>query len=271
MGKILLGTLLLALTLAVPIPIQAELSVGVSISLPPPVVFEAPPELIVLPGTYVYVAPDIDDDIYFYSGWWWRPWRGHWYRSRHYDSGWGYYRNVPSFYGGIHPGWRHDYREHRWQGRPWDYHRIPHHQVHQNWRSWERGRHWEKQRNWGVDGLHSPSRSRHPSREIDSRQHRSGEREARPERSQKSRGAQEMQSRQSRPPEREARSERSPQHGNRERGSGRREERRPELQQTSQEVQPRQSRNQATEVKSGRSRKHGGNPENGEEEQKGRR
>ena len=45
-------------------------------NLPPPIPFAAPPELIVLPETYVYVAPDIDADIFFWNGWWWRPWEG---------------------------------------------------------------------------------------------------------------------------------------------------------------------------------------------------
>ncbi|MGA2527359.1 MAG: hypothetical protein ABSF79_12220, partial [Smithellaceae bacterium] len=63
----------------------------VSIALPPPIVFAAPPELVVIPETNVYAVPDVDVDIFFYSGWWWRPWEGRWYRSRNYNSGWGYY------------------------------------------------------------------------------------------------------------------------------------------------------------------------------------
>ena len=74
------------------------LSVSIGLPLPPPIVFAAPPELMVLPETNVYVVPDVDVDIFFYNGWWWRPWEGRWYRSRDYSSGWGHYRNVPSFY-----------------------------------------------------------------------------------------------------------------------------------------------------------------------------
>ena len=65
MRKVFLGTLLLTLALTVPIPALAEVSVNIGISLPPLIEFSAPPELIVLPGTYVYVAPDVDEDIYF--------------------------------------------------------------------------------------------------------------------------------------------------------------------------------------------------------------
>ena len=116
MKKLLLGTILLALVLVFPIPTMARVDVGISISLPPLIVFGAPPEVVVIPETNVYAVPDLDVDIFFYNGWWWRPWEGRWYRSRNYSSGWGYYRSVPSFYRGIPSGWRNDYRERRWRG-----------------------------------------------------------------------------------------------------------------------------------------------------------
>ncbi|MBF0378251.1 MAG: hypothetical protein HQK72_12325 [Desulfamplus sp.] len=111
----------------------------------PPILFDEPPELIVVPKTYVYVVPDLDEELFFYSGWWWRPWKGKWYRSRHYTSGWIHYQNTPSFYRDIPPDWRNSYRDHRWRGREWDYHRIPHRNVERNWSEWERARHWENE------------------------------------------------------------------------------------------------------------------------------
>lgn len=162
MKKLLLGTLLLALIFVLPIPAMARVDVSVGISLPP-IVFAAPPALIVLPGTYVYVVPDYDEDIFFYGGWWWRPWQGRWYRSHYYNSGWGYYDSVPSFYGWIPSSWRNDYRNHRWEGQQWNYQRIPHQQVQQNWKGWERNRHWEKQNTWGVQGFKPQTRSQQPS------------------------------------------------------------------------------------------------------------
>ena len=57
MKKLLLGTMLFALVIVVPIPTMAQVGISVSIGLPPPIVFAAPPELIVIPETYVYVAP----------------------------------------------------------------------------------------------------------------------------------------------------------------------------------------------------------------------
>lgn len=153
MKKLFWGTLLLMLIVAIPIPTMARVDVNVSITLPPPIIFSTPPELIVLPETYIYVVPDVEADIFFYNGWWWRLWEGRWYRSRYYNTDWGYYRNVPSFYIGIPSSWRNDYRNHRWRGNQWNYQRIPHQQVQQNWKSWKNDRHWEKQNTWGVQGL----------------------------------------------------------------------------------------------------------------------
>ena len=70
MKKLFVGILLLALVIGVSIPAMARAEVNVSIVQPPPIVFAAPPSLIVLPDTYVYVVPDSDADIFFYNGWW---------------------------------------------------------------------------------------------------------------------------------------------------------------------------------------------------------
>jgi len=168
MKRLLFGTILLISVIALPIPTIAGVDVHVSIPLPPPIPFPAPPEVVVIPETYVYAVPDVREEIFFYNGWWWRPWRGHWYRSRRYNSGWVYYQSVPSFYRGIPPGWRNYYRDHRWKGHPWDYHRIPHGQVERNWSSWEKSRHWEKQQTWGVHGLKPRAQSQPPTRSVKS-------------------------------------------------------------------------------------------------------
>ena len=60
MKKLFLGTFLLALAIGVSIPAMTRAEVNVSIVLPPPIVFAAPPALIVLPDMYVYVVPDVD-------------------------------------------------------------------------------------------------------------------------------------------------------------------------------------------------------------------
>lgn len=260
MKKVFLGTVLLALALTVPIPAMAELSVNIDVSLPPAIEFSAPPELIVLPGTYVYVAPDVNEDIFFYGGWWWRPWEGHWYRSRNYGSGWSYYRDVPSFYRGIPSGWRDDYREHRWQGRQWNHHQLPYQQVQRNWKGWQDNRHWEKQQTWGVQGLQSqPRPSRSPAREVN--QERSPQRRTpdrghveQRERSTTPQRSQEMQSQQAQPQSREAR------------GHVEQREKRTSPQH-SREMQSQQPPPQSREAKPKRSQQHG-KPDGGGEDDK---
>ena len=165
MKKLFFGTILLALLLVFPVPTPARVDVGVSISLPS-IVFSAPPLMVVIPETNVYAVPDSDVDIFFYGGWWWRPWEGRWYRSRNYDSGWAHYRSVPSFYRGIPSDWKNNYRERRWKGHEWKYERIPHEQVQRNWRNWEKNRRWEQRDSWGVKGLKHKKLSRTQNREV---------------------------------------------------------------------------------------------------------
>ena len=151
MKRLFLGTLVLALVIAVPFPTRAGVDVNVSIALPP-IVFAAPPDVIVIPDSGdVYVVPDIDAELFFWDGWWWRPWEGRWYRSHYYNRGWGYYSNVPSFYFDIDPGWRGYYRDHNWNGHRWNYERISHQRLHQNWKGWKNDRHWERQGTWGIE------------------------------------------------------------------------------------------------------------------------
>ena len=151
MKKLLLGAILLALAIVVPIPTIAAVDISVGFSLPPLIVFEAPPEVIVIPDTNnVYVVPNVDVDFFFWNGWWWRPWEGRWYRSRYYNRGWVYYNNVPSFYFDVDPSWRGYYRDRNWYGHRWNYERIPSRRLQQNWKSWNNNRYWERQRTWGV-------------------------------------------------------------------------------------------------------------------------
>lgn len=174
----LLRTLLLASIAAFPLPTMAEINVNIgipapphiriNIPMPPHIRFVEPPRLVVVPETYVYVAPDVEEEIFFSDGWWWRPWEGRWYRSRSYDSGWQHYRNTPSFYREVPNNWRNDYKERQWRGQQWNIQPIPHRQVQKNWKSWKTNRHWEKNQTWGVDNLQRQSQSRHPSQ----REHR---------------------------------------------------------------------------------------------------
>ncbi len=133
MKKLFFVAMLLAFVISAPVPIMAQVSVHIGIPLPPPIVFSVPPVTILLPNTGVYVAPDIPVDLFFFAGWWWRPWEGHWYRSRDYRAGWAYYEGIPPFHGRVPPRWREDYREHHWNGHEWHYQRLSHPELQQIW------------------------------------------------------------------------------------------------------------------------------------------
>ena len=174
MQKLLLGALLLSLALVVPMPAMARVDVSIGISLPPLITFQAPPEVIVMPDTYgVYAVPDIDAELFFWNGWWWRPWEGRWYRSHYYDRGWTYYNYVPRFYYDLDPGWRRYYRDRNWYGHRWEYERIPHQRLQQNWRSWDKNRYWERQKTWGVQNYKPrPQQQRQELRQQRQQQYR---------------------------------------------------------------------------------------------------
>ncbi len=153
MKRFLIGAILVSWAIAFPLPtLTAGVDVRIGISLPPPIVFGAPPAVIVLPETDdVYVVPEVEEEIFFWNGWWWRPWEGGWYRSHYYDRGWVYFNHVPRFYFDVDPGWRVFYRDRVWYGHPWGYQPIPHGDLQRNWRSWHTNRYWERHGAWGVE------------------------------------------------------------------------------------------------------------------------
>jgi hypothetical protein len=110
---------------------MAGIRIGVNIPLPPVFVFTAPPELVVIPGTYVYYCPDVNFDIFFYGG--------YWYRSASYGGPWVYIESTPSVLLSLPPNYRIIVRGKR---------RIPYAELNRNWRAWERGRYWEHH-HWG--------------------------------------------------------------------------------------------------------------------------
>ena len=57
---LLFGTMLFVLVIVVPVSTMAQVAINVNIPLPPPIAFQAPPDVIAMPDTSdVYVAPDI--------------------------------------------------------------------------------------------------------------------------------------------------------------------------------------------------------------------
>ena len=122
----------------------AEVDVKVGINVPlPAFVFQAPPAVVFIPGTYVYTVPDVDIDIVFYQGYWYRPYRDYWYRSTSYNGPWRHIvrERVPGVFFNLPPDYRHV---------PPGHQRIPYGQVKKNWKHWERERYWDRHdyRHW---------------------------------------------------------------------------------------------------------------------------
>jgi hypothetical protein len=114
---------------------------GVNVSVGsnlPAVRFAAPPEVVVIPGTYVYMVPDIDVDVLFFQGYWWRPYEGRWYRSRDYKGEWSYVEpgRIPSGLRALPQDYRHRLSP--------GYQRIPHGDVERNWEKWEKEKYWDR-------------------------------------------------------------------------------------------------------------------------------
>ena len=139
---LVIAALLLVLTGSA---IQSEAGVNVNIGLPA-YRFAAPPEVVVIPGTYVYMVPDIDVDILFFQGYWWRPYEGHWYRSRDYRGSWRYVEA-----GRIPRGLRELPQDYRHRLSP-GYERIPHRDIQRNWKKWEKEKHWDRRGEQGRGG-----------------------------------------------------------------------------------------------------------------------
>ncbi len=124
---------------------EARVNVNVGINLPA-IRFAAPPAVVVIPGTYVYMVPDIDVDVLFYQGYWWRPYEGRWYRSRDYKGGWHHIdsRSIPSGLRALPEDYRHRLSP--------GHERIPHRDVQRNWKKWEKEKYWDRHGDLGRGG-----------------------------------------------------------------------------------------------------------------------
>jgi hypothetical protein len=69
---------------------EAGVKEELSIRPPPPVALHGPHPVVVIPGTYVYMVPDIDVSILFYDGYWYRPCEGSWFRADSNNGPWVY-------------------------------------------------------------------------------------------------------------------------------------------------------------------------------------
>jgi hypothetical protein len=135
---------------------DARVDVGIGINIPA-YEFTAPPSLVVVPGTYVYFVPDINVDVLFYQGFWYRSHEGRWFRSKAYNGPWGLIAptRVPGALIELPPEYRHIPPGHR---------HIPYREFNKNWKRWEKNKHWEKDEHW-RQGKHEERREgRHGER-----------------------------------------------------------------------------------------------------------
>jgi hypothetical protein len=84
------------------------------------------------------MVPDIDVDVLFFQGYWWRPYEGRWYRSRDYKGRWRYveHRSIPRGLRALPQDYRHRLSP--------GYERIPHRDVQRNWKKWEKEKYWDR-------------------------------------------------------------------------------------------------------------------------------
>jgi hypothetical protein len=134
-----------------------DIDMGIGIGAPP-VKYANPPDLVPIPGRYVYFAPDIDITLFFYHGLWYRSYKGRWFRSENYTGSWENIGTVPPALLNL----PRNYRAPRH-----GYSRIPYGELISNWERWERERYWDK----GGD-----------DRRMRERQREREERDVRPER-----------------------------------------------------------------------------------------
>jgi len=131
---LLVGTVL-CFALVISLPVDG--TAGLPAPPLPPLLIPVPPPVVLIPGTYAYFAPDVDIELIFYGGYWYRPFGGGWYRAPHYNGPWGFVstKNVPGYLTNLPPGYRRG---------PHTQERIPYGHLKKNWKTWEQNKHWDK-------------------------------------------------------------------------------------------------------------------------------
>ncbi len=110
----------------------AQVNIGAGMN-PPPLSINEPPEMAVIPGTYVYFDPDVSADLFFYDGYWYWPYEGYWYGSSGYNGPWvsipgdrvpDVLLRLPSDYrAGLYP-------------------HVSYSELRRNWGVWHRNEYW---------------------------------------------------------------------------------------------------------------------------------
>jgi hypothetical protein len=161
------GFIIAIAVLLSPLKGTAGVNVNIGVNVPfPTLEIDAPPAVVVIPGTYAYYVPDVDADIIFYQNSWYRPYGGRWYRARSYNGPWGFVsvNRVPAPLLHLPPGYRH---------MPPGHERIPYGQLKKNWRNWEREKYWDR---------HAMDREARESRKAEKKHWKEDKQEAKRER-----------------------------------------------------------------------------------------
>jgi hypothetical protein len=140
---------------------DVDVNIGIGIGVPPPrLVVPTPPSVYLIPGSYVYYAPDLGAQIFFYSGYWYLMDDGYWFRASHYRGPWNYlspsrvpvvFLHLPRDYYRVPPGqklipygqlkkhWKEWDRQHRGDLRDWE------RSYHERWKKDSKGwKEWKK-------------------------------------------------------------------------------------------------------------------------------
>ena len=117
-----------------------EVAAGIAGQEPPPLQFDAPPDVVVVPsnGAPVYMVPNVTG-VYFYNNYWYRFYSGRWFRTTVYNGSWGpvALKVVPMAIVNVPP----EYPRYLPRG----YQRVHYNDFNRNWNTWEREQHWQKQ------------------------------------------------------------------------------------------------------------------------------
>jgi len=121
---------------------DVDVNIGIGIGIPPPhVVIPAPPAVVMIPGSYVYFAPDVGFQLFFYSGYWYLLQNGYWFWAGDYVGPWYYlpparipvaFMHLPPHYYKVRPGYK----------------RIPYDHLRRHWREWEREHYKKEVKDW---------------------------------------------------------------------------------------------------------------------------
>jgi len=115
-------------------PAAADVDVNINIGLPVLAV-AADPFMAVISGTYVYFCTDVDADLFFFQGYWWRLHKGRWHRSAVAGGPWVFFRTVPHPLLNLPPGWRK---------LPPGHAKFKAAEMKKNWKQWEKDKKWDK-------------------------------------------------------------------------------------------------------------------------------